>query len=280
MTGVLYLVATPIGNLGDLSDRARQVLAGVDLIAAEDTRRTGQLLHGLGISRPLLSLHEHNERARVPGIVARLQAGEAVALVSDAGTPLISDPGFRLVRAAIAAEVEVTALPGPCAAIVALTLSGLPSDRFCFEGFLPARPAARRSRLEQLATEARTLVFYESGQRLVSMLQECIAAFGEEREAALGRELTKRYEQVCRGPLGELAIRAGAEPDLCRGELTVVVAGASGEATEADEARLRELLPKLLRHLSPSQAAGLAAELTGQPRNGCYRLALELTKVE
>lgn len=280
MSGVLYLVATPIGNLGDLSDRARQVLAAVDLVAAEDTRRTGQLLSGLGISRPLLSLHEHNERARAAGIVDRLQAGHSVALVSDAGTPLVSDPGFRLVRAAIAAGVEVTALPGPCAAIVALTLSGLPSDRFCFEGFLPARPAARRTRLAQLSAEPRTLVFYESGQRLQAMLEDCAAVFGVAREAALGRELTKRYEQVCRGALGALACRAAAEPDLCRGELTVVVAGAEDPNPGAEKAQLTEWLPKLLQYLSPSQAAALAAELTGQPRNACYRLALELAKVE
>ncbi|MGA1079271.1 MAG: 16S rRNA (cytidine(1402)-2'-O)-methyltransferase [Steroidobacteraceae bacterium] len=280
MSGVLYLVATPIGNLGDLSDRARQVLASVDLVAAEDTRRTGQLLHGLGISRPLLSLHEHNERARAARIVDRLQAGQSVALVSDAGTPLVSDPGFCLVRAAIAAGVEVTALPGPCAAIVALTLSGLPSDRVCFEGFLPARSAARRSRLEHLSAEPRTLVFYESGQRLQAMLEDCGAVFGMEREAALGRELTKRYEQVCRGALGELARRAAAEPDLCRGELTVVVAGAVDRDPGTDEAQLATLLPKLLEYLSPSQAAGLAAELTGLPRNACYRLALELAKVD
>lgn len=280
MSGVLYLVATPIGNLGDLSDRGRQVLSQVDLVAAEDTRRTGLLLNGLGISRPMLSLHEHNERERVPGIVGRLQGGESVALVSDAGTPLISDPGFRLVRAAIAAGVEVTALPGPCAAIVALTVSGLPNDRFCFEGFLPPRSAARRARLEQLASESRTLVFYESGQRLPAMLQDCAAAFGEEREAALGRELTKRYEQVCRGPLGALTERAGTEADLCRGELTVVVAGAPERGSGSQEAPLSELLPKLLRYLPPSQAAALAAELTGQPRNACYRLALEMAKVE
>jgi len=280
MSGVLYLVATPIGNLGDLSDRARQVLGAVDLVAAEDTRRTGQLLSGLGISRPLLSVHEHNERARAAGIVERLQAGQSVALVSDAGTPLVSDPGFRLVRAAIAAGVEVTALPGPCAAIVALTLSGLPSDRFCFEGFLPARTAARRSRLAQLSAEPRTLVFYESGQRLQAMLEDCAVVFGVAREGALGRELTKRYEQVCRGPVGELARRAAAEPDLTRGELTVVVAGAEDRDSATEQAQLAELLPKLLKHLSPSQAASLAAELTGLPRNACYRLALELTKVD
>src|SRR5208282_2664537 len=192
--GKLYVVATPIGNLGDLSPRARTVLAECALIAAEDTRHTGVLLKHFGIQTPQVSLHDHNERHRSGGIIERLRAGASIALVSDAGTPAISDPGFELVRAAAAAGIDVVAVPGPCAAVAALSIAAQPTDRFCFEGFLPARGSARRARLESLGLEPRTLVFYESPHRVAETLEDCAAAFGTERAATAAREITKLHE--------------------------------------------------------------------------------------
>ena len=192
--GTLYVVATPIGNLGDLSTRAREVLARVQLIAAEDTRHTRQLLQAFGIDTPLTSLHEHNEMHKSEALIARLVAGEAIALVSDAGTPLISDPGFDLVAAARARGVSIVVIPGPCAAIAALSIAGLPTDRFVFEGFLPAKNSARVTRLQQLASEQRTMIFYEAPHRLKEVLRDLAAEFGAERTASVSRELTKRFE--------------------------------------------------------------------------------------
>jgi len=274
-TGRLYLVSTPIGNLADVTDRARTVLAAVAVVAAEDTRHSGRLLAALGISRPLLSLHEHNERQRTPALVRRLLAGEDVALVSDAGTPLVSDPGLQLVRAAVEAGVKVVAVPGPCAAIAALSVAGLPTDRFCFEGFLPPRQQARQARLAALAGEARTLIFYEAPQRIAESLADAARTLGGERRAVLARELTKLHESVYHGTLAELAARAAADPDMQRGELVLVVAGAEPRADAADAGRDRVLLA-LLKALPPSRAAAVAAELTGAGRNDCYRRALEL----
>ncbi len=273
--GRLYIVATPIGNLADLSARAREVLAGAAVVAAEDTRHTGRLLAGLGIARPQLSLHEHNERARTPQLLARLRAGESVALVSDAGTPLVSDPGYLLVRAAVEAGIEVCAVPGPCAAVAALSVAGLPTDRFAFEGFLPARAAARRQRLARLAGDPRTLLFYEAPQRIAQALADMAGAFGAERRAAVARELTKLHETVYHGTLGELAARAAADRDMSRGELVCVVEGAAGTAP-AGAPQLDHVLCVLLKSLSPSQAAAAAAEITGLRRNDCYARALEL----
>ena len=192
--GTLYVVATPIGNLGDLSTRAREVLARVQLIAAEDTRHTRQLLQAFGIDTPLTSLHEHNEMHKSEALIARLVAGESIALVSDAGTPLISDPGFDLVAAARARGVSIVVIPGPCAAIAALSIAGLPTDRFVFEGFLPAKNSARVTRLQQLASEQRTMIFYEAPHRLKDVLRDLAAEFGAERTASVSRELTKRFE--------------------------------------------------------------------------------------
>ena len=206
--GALFVVATPIGNLQDLSPRAAACLRDADLLLAEDTRHTRTLLEGCGIARPassIESLHEHNERERVPALVARLQAGARIALVTDAGTPLMSDPGSLLVAAAARAGVEVVSLPGPCAAIAALSIAGLATDRFVFEGFLPAKSTARRATLQALAQETRTLVFYEGPHRLEATLQDLAAVFGAEREAAVAREITKRFEHVYRGTLAALA---------------------------------------------------------------------------
>ena len=267
--GTLHVVATPIGNLGDLSPRVLQVLRSVDAICAEDTRHTRQLLAHFGIEQPLVPLHEHNEDAQAARLVARLQAGEALALVSDAGTPLVSDPGFRLVRAARTAGLRVSPVPGPCAFVAALSVAGLPSDRFVFEGFLPAKAAARRERLSMLASETRTLAFYESSHRIADALADMRDAFGAERSAVLARELTKLYETVLDGTLAALASRVATDPDQRRGEFVVLVQGA-GSDEDARIAEGRRLYAKLGEHLPPSTAAKLAAELTGAPRKALY----------
>jgi 16S rRNA (cytidine1402-2'-O)-methyltransferase len=274
--GVLYVVATPIGNLGDISARAREILAVASAVAAEDTRRSGRLLRELGLERPLVSLHEHNERARVAELVGRLQAGESLALISDAGTPLVSDPGYLLVAAAIEAGIPVTPVPGPSAAIAALSAAGLPCDRFCFEGFLPARAAARRRRLAELAAETRTLVLYEAPHRIAECLVDLAAACGGERRACIAREITKRFETFYRGSLGALAERAKTDADLARGECVVLVEGAP--EAEPSVAKLDEILTVLLRHLPPSAAASAAASLTGLRRADAYARALALSK--
>ncbi len=273
---MLYVVATPIGNMGDISARAREILAGVGAVAAEDTRHSGHLLRELGLGRPLVSLHEHNERSRAVELIARLRAGESIALVCDAGTPLVSDPGYSLVRAAIEAGIVITPLPGPCAAIAALSAAGLPSDRFCFEGFLPARAAARRRRLTELAAETRTLVLYEAPHRLTDCLEDLAAACGESRRACVARELTKRFETFYRGSLGELALRSKDDPDMRRGESVVLIEGTIEQEPAA--ARLDETLVVLLRYLPPSAAAAAAAGLTGVRRADAYARALKLRK--
>ena len=276
--GTLFLVATPIGNLGDLSPRARDVLRDADLLLAEDTRHTAQLLHACGIARPpgtLESLHEHNERERAPRLVERLRAGASVALASDAGTPLVSDPGAALVSAAAAAGVEVVAVPGPCAAIAALTLAALPASRFAFEGFLPARAAARREALRELALQPRTLVFYEAPHRLRETLDDLVTEFGAERPAAVAREITKRFESVYRGTLGTLARQAASDAGMSRGEIVLVVQGAA-RAAAREELSAEHVLRALLEELPVAQAAKLAAQITGRPRKELYDLALRL----
>ena len=274
--GTLFLVATPIGNLGDLSPRGRDVLRDADLLLAEDTRHTAQLLHACGIQRTsgtLESLHEHNERERAPRVLERLRAGATVALASDAGTPLVSDPGASLVAAVVSAGIEVVAVPGPCAAVAALTLAALPAARFAFEGFLPPRPTARRRALQALADEPRTLVFYEAPHRLRESLDDLAAAFGAERPAAVARELTKRFETVYRGTLGSLAQQAATDPDMTRGEIVLVVQGAA-RAASADDAEAERVLRILLEDLPVSQAARIAAQLTGRSRKELYDRAL------
>lgn len=265
----LYVVATPIGNVGDLSPRALDVLKSVSAICAEDTRHTRQLLARLGVEKPLVALHEHNEDALAERLVARLQAGESLALVSDAGTPLVSDPGYRLVRAARVAGVRVSPLPGPCAFVAALSAAGLPSDRFVFEGFLPAKAGARRERLQQLAAETRTLAFYESAHRIEEALADMALAFGGDRPAVVARELTKLFETILDGNLADLQARVAADPNQRKGEFVVLVHGAPDVA----DARLvegRRLYAVLGQHLPPSTAAKIAADLSGAPRKALY----------
>jgi len=267
--GTLFVVATPIGNLGDLSPRALDTLKKVSAVCAEDTRHTRQLLSHFGVDRPLVALHEHNEGDAAGTLVARLLAGESLALVSDAGTPLVSDPGFRLVRAAREAGIAVSPVPGASALVAALSVAGLPSDRFIFEGFLPAKANARRERLAMLAAEPRTLIFYESAHRIEDMLADAAAAFGAERRAVVARELTKLFETVLDGSLADLAQRVRADPNQRKGEFVLLVHGA-GEAADAKVTEGRRLYAKLSEHLPPSTAAKVAAEWSGAPRKALY----------
>jgi 16S rRNA (cytidine1402-2'-O)-methyltransferase len=267
--GKLYVVGTPIGNVDDLSPRARSVLAMADVIAAEDTRHTRGLLSRIGVESRLIAYHEHNETERVATLLEQLAAGKSVALVSDAGTPLISDPGWRLVHAAQAAGVTVVPVPGPCAAIAALSAAGLPTDHFVFEGFLPRRDGARAERLDALRHEPRTIVLYEAVHRIEATLAALCAAFGGERRAAIARELTKTHEQIVTGTLTELAARLESGiPAL--GEFVIVVAGAA--ATTPDEAEAQRVYALLAAELPPDQALKLAGAITGVPRNVLYRL--------
>ncbi|MBB1059101.1 16S rRNA (cytidine(1402)-2'-O)-methyltransferase [Marilutibacter spongiae] len=265
----LHVVATPIGHLGDLSPRALEVLGSVAAICAEDTRHTRQLLAHFGLERPLVALHEHNEDAQAGQLVERLRGGESLALVSDAGTPLVSDPGYRLVRAARAAGMRVSPVPGACAAIAALSVAGLASDRFAFEGFPPAKAGARRERLARLASETRTLVFYESSHRIEASLADMVEAFGPARPAVLARELTKLFETVLDGSLETLQAAVSADPNQRKGEFVVIVEGA-GDDADARIAEGRRLYARLVAHLPPSTAAKLAAELSGAPRKALY----------
>ena len=274
--GRLYVVATPIGNLGDLSPRAREILEACTLVAAEDTRHTGTLLRHFSIATAMVSMHEHNESERTMELVERMRAGATVALVSDAGTPAISDPGYALVCAAVVAGIEVIAVPGACAAIAALSVAALPTARFCFEGFLPARDGARRARLKELAHEERTLIFYESPHRIVEALEACADIFGAERGCVIARELTKLHETIYRGTLAQLIARARQEPDFTRGEIVLLVAGASPMIADATGADLDRVLSVLLEQLPLKQAAGLAAKLTGARDNEAYKRALKL----
>jgi 16S rRNA (cytidine1402-2'-O)-methyltransferase len=273
--GKLWVVATPIGNLDDLSARAREILRGVELIAAEDTRRSAALLKHIGSGVRTFALHEHNERDASEQLVARLRDGAQIALISDAGTPLVSDPGFRLVRAAREAGVAVSPVPGACAAIAALSAAGLPSDRFVFEGFLPAKSAARRAQLQTLMVEPRTLIFYESSHRIVEALDDFVAVFGSDRHGVLARELTKVFETVLDGTLAELAARVKADANQQRGEFVLLIAGADEGAGVAKLAEGRRVFDLLRRELPPSRAAKLAADITGAPRKVLYDAAKE-----
>lgn len=268
-SSALYIVATPIGNLQDISARALDVLRSVDLVACEDTRHTAKLLNPHGIEVPLMALHEHNESQRISSVLDRLSAGESVALVSDAGTPLISDPGYRLVSAARLAGHAVVAVPGPSAVTAALSVSGLPTDRFVFEGFLPARSTARRKRLDALAQESRTLVFYESSHRIEACLQDMLEAFGPDRQGAVCREMTKQFESFYGGRLADIAEAIGAHPDHRRGEFVVLVGGAEQE--EGDGlAEAVALARQLTEYLPASQAARVAARIAGVSRRAVY----------
>jgi 16S rRNA (cytidine1402-2'-O)-methyltransferase len=267
--GCLWVVATPIGHRDDISARAIETLRKVALIAAEDTRHSRPLMLQHNIGTPLVALHEHNEREAVAAIVRRLEQGESVALISDAGTPLISDPGFRLVRAAREAGIRCIPVPGACAAIAALSVAGLPSDRFVFEGFLPPKSAARRSRLEELAGDPRTLIFYESSHRIVESLTDMRDVFGAEREAVLARELTKLFETVIGEPLSQLLARVTEDPNQQRGECVVLVAG-RGDDADAKLVEGQRVFAILREELPPAKAAKLAAAITGAPRKMLY----------
>ena len=274
--GTLYIVATPIGNLDDISARALRVLATVDRIAAEDTRHSQRLLNHYGIRTPLSSLHEHNERQKVEGLLAELEQGLSLALISDAGTPLISDPGFPLVRAARERGMRVVPVPGCSAAICALSAAGLPTDRFVFEGFLPARAGQRENRLRELAEETRTLVFYESSHRILDSLASMAALFGEARRAVVARELTKTYETIRDGTLTDLLDWMRADTQQQKGEFVVLVEGAPARDSEAVDAASERVLVTLLEELSVKQSAALAAKLTGVAKKRLYERALEL----
>jgi len=274
ITAALYIIATPIGNLGDMSPRAVETLRAVDVIAAEDTLHSRVLFNHFAIHTPCFTVHEHNEAQVVGGLIERLIAGESVALISDAGTPLISDPGFRLVRAAREARIKIVPVPGPSALIAALSASGLPSDRFVFEGFLPARDAARRQSLERLKGEARTLIFYESPHRIKATLEDMIAVFGGDRRVVLARELTKLYETLLSDHLSALYERLIQDSNQQKGEMVVLVHGA--EAESIDEAGLRAILEPLQAELPLKQAVALAVKISGLSKNSVYELALRL----
>ncbi|GGC92811.1 ribosomal RNA small subunit methyltransferase I [Tersicoccus solisilvae] len=272
--GGIVLAATPIGNLGDATDRLRDLLATADIVAAEDTRRLHRLLQGLGISTAgsITSYHEHNEASRTPELLEAARAGATVLIVTDAGMPAVSDPGFRLVSAAVREGVPVTVAPGPSAVLTALALSGLPTDRFCFEGFLPRKTGERAGRLAELAAEPRTMVFFEAPHRVEAMLAALTGAFGPSREAALARELTKLHEQVRRGSLDELL--TGTREDPPRGEIVVVVAGApAGPAASVDDA-LAEVARLRADGMRLKDAAAQVATSTGLSRRDLYEAAL------
>lgn len=271
--GRLYVIATPIGNRDDITLRALKLLAEVDAVAAEDTRHSGRLLAAYGITRPLISLHEHNEAARIDGLLRRLATGQSLALISDAGTPLISDPGYRLVRAVRDAGHAVIPIPGPSALTAALCASGLPTDRFVFEGFLSARAGARRQRLQELAVETRTLVFYESVHRLVTTLEDMADAMGGNREAVVARELTKQFEEFRLQPLGRLAADWAIDEEHRRGEFVILVHGAEASEKATQQQEAMRIMAVLQEALPPGKAATLTARLTGLSKQALYRAA-------
>lgn len=276
VTGTLYVVATPIGNLQDISARALQVLGQVSLIAAEDTRHSARLLEHFAVRTPMTACHDHNERSGSEALVQRLLAGDDLALISDAGTPLVSDPGFHLVRQARQAGVRVVPVPGACAAIAALSAAGLPSDRFVFEGFLPARSGARTARLQTLAAETRTLIFYEAPHRVLDSVMAMAEVFGAQRRAVLARELTKTYETIKDAPLGELAAWIAADNDQQRGECVLLVEGVDDKAgRDMVDAESQRVLMLLAAELPLKKAAALTAQITGARKNLLYQWGLE-----
>ena len=273
MAGILYVVATPIGNLEDITLRALRILKEVDLIAAEDTRHTRHLLNHYGITTPLTSYHEHNERAKAQALVERLGRGERIALVSDAGTPAISDPGYRLVLAAVAAGIPVTPIPGPSTVVAVVSASGLPSDRFVFEGFLPSAKQERRNRLVTLREEPRTLVLYEAPHRLKECLRDILDILGA-REMVLAREVTKLHEEFCRGTVSELL--AGIDGRSMRGEIALVVQGFSGDATVSESVLKQQIRRLKSEGMHVKAIAEVLGERYGYPKKAIYRLTLDL----
>lgn len=274
-TAALYIVATPIGNLADISARAIEVLSSVDLIAAEDTRHSKFLLQHHGITTATISLHEHNEQQRSEMLLLRIMQGESIALISDAGTPLISDPGFRLVTMAREQGIKVIPIPGACAVITALSASGLSAERFAFEGFLPPKATARRQVLERLQHETRTLIFYESPKRIVASLQDMLLVFGGERRACLARELTKMFETLVTLPLIELVEAVSNDPNQQKGEIVLLVEG-QDKVVDSDEMEVERVLQLLLAEMPLKQAATLAASILGMKKNKAYDIALKL----
>ncbi|GAA5317831.1 MAG: 16S rRNA (cytidine(1402)-2'-O)-methyltransferase [Candidatus Pelagadaptatus aseana] len=270
----LYVVATPIGNLADMVPRAIEVLQTVDVIAAEDTRHSSRLLSHFDINTPLLAYHDHSDDRRTRMLLERLQAGQSVALISDAGTPLISDPGYRLVQDVRQAGIRVVPIPGACALIAALSASGLPSDRFTFEGFLPAKSGQRSNRLHTLQAEPRTMIFYEAPHRIEASLADMAQAFGEDRPAVLAREVTKTFETIVGGSLAELVAFVSADSNQRRGEMVVLVEGAQRDSSALD-AEAERVMTILLGDLSVKQASALAAEITGVKKKLLYQWALQ-----
>lgn len=275
MSAQLFVVATPIGHLDDMTYRAVQVLKSVSLIAAEDTRQSAPLLKHYNITTPLTAVHDHNEDHKINSMIEKLQNGENIALISDAGTPLISDPGFRLVRAAQQANIRVTPIPGACAAIAALSSVGLPSDRFLFVGFLPAKSSQRQAQLEQLKNHSETLILYEAPHRIVSCLTDIQEIFGADRRIGFAREITKTFETIVQKPISELLEWVKADHHQQKGEMVLVIAGNPNEA-DLEQQKVDQLLTRLLEDLSIKSASQLAADLTGLKKKALYQRALEL----
>ncbi|MGB1799370.1 MAG: 16S rRNA (cytidine(1402)-2'-O)-methyltransferase [Gammaproteobacteria bacterium] len=272
----MYIVATPIGNLGDISERAVEVLKQADLIAAEDTRHSKTLLERFGIKTKVTAYHEHNEEKVTQQLIQQIQNGDSIALISDAGTPLINDPGYNLVVSAHDNKIQVVPIPGPSAIITALSASGLPTNKFIYEGYLPAKSEARKTRLNELKNESRTLVFYEAPHRIIESLKIMQEVFAAERRVTIARELTKQFEQIVRAPLNEINEKLASEEIKHKGEFVVIVEGAKELAISDEEVlRINQILSE---KLSPKDAAGLTAKITGKKKNDVYKLALDSVK--
>lgn len=274
--GSLYIVATPIGNMGDMTERAQKTLTEVDVIAVEDTRRSGQLLRNFDISTPMTAVHEHNERQICASLLERIENGENIALISDAGTPLLSDPGYFLVNQAREKNIPVVPIPGVSAVITALSVAGLPTDRFVFEGFLPAKTTARQQKLQNLKDDVRTVIFYEAPHRIVEMLKDCQLVFGGQRKVVLARELTKTFETVHGDVLDKLIPWVEADENQRKGEFVVLVQGAEAREDTGIDAEAERILLILLKDLPVKKAAALAANITGLKKNALYQYALQL----
>lgn len=273
--GSLYIVATPIGNLEDITDRAKRILSEVDIIAAEDTRHSAKLLRQLQINTPLVALHDHNEKLFAPVLIEKIKSGQCIALISDAGTPLLSDPGFGLVDLATSSGIEIIPVVGASALMAALSVAGMPVDRFVFEGFLPAKPVARQKRLQSLANESRTIIFFEAPHRIISTLNDMKDVFGGKRLVSVARELTKVYEQVVRAELDEILGSFATGEIKARGEFVLLLGGMAGKQSTTD---LPALLKILLEELPPRKAAGIAHKLTGENSKELYKLILKVQR--
>ncbi|MCU9999024.1 16S rRNA (cytidine(1402)-2'-O)-methyltransferase [[Pasteurella] aerogenes] len=275
LSGILYIVATPIGNLQDITARALDIFNQVDLIAAEDTRHSGLLLSHYGIKKPFFALHDHNEQQKADLLVEKLRQGNHIALISDAGTPLISDPGFHVVRKCRQAGIRVVPLPGACAAITALCASGVASDRFCFEGFLPAKSKARRDKLTELADEARTLIFYESTHRILDSLTDVETVLGADRYVVLAREITKTWETIIGDEVGQLRTWLAEDPNRTKGEMVLIIEGKSAESSAEFSPQAIKALQLIAQELPLKKAAAIVAELYGYKKNALYQFGLD-----